>query len=207
MFFFLPQPLCKGTSENRLWVSSFYLYNGKRIWALCILVPLLLSLRIGLHPLVSLSSACRSALFCFCFVSPLCACSCACATARQPGLIKPDKQSWPQYIASAPDGLHTFKYDGKWCRFDFNCLRPTRITGTDTPLVHFCNSVLFPGWCWSCHSGCERAESLFSCLFTVGSFVRFSLSSDIWNDIRGTWKSALPAGQKRRTLVTFNLMP
>lgn len=55
MFFFfppLPLPLCKGASENRLWVSSFPLHNGKRIQALCTSSVLYLSLQIqGPHPL------------------------------------------------------------------------------------------------------------------------------------------------------------
>lgn len=148
VFFSLPQPLCKGTSENRLWVSSS---KAKREFRLCAsLYPCYCLFELD-STLLSRHRPHVGQRFCFCFsfsfISLLCACSRASATAVQPGLIKPDKQSWPQRIASAPDGLHTFKYDGKWCRFDFNCLCPARVTGTDTPLVHFCNSVLFPGWC------------------------------------------------------------
>lgn len=102
----------------------------------------------------------------------LCTCSCATAAVVYSGLIKHNKQSRsdkhrPHPIVSTLDGVHTLKCNKKACHWDFKCLRQAVITGTDTPLMHFCNGVLFPGWCQTCHSDREHTESLFSYLSTI----------------------------------------
>lgn len=100
-------------------------------------------------------------MYSYYFIWPPRTCSCAASDAVHPRRTKHDKQSWPQHIASTPDAPRAFGCNRKGCRLDFSCLRQPLITGTDTPLMHFRNSVLFPGWWWSCHSG--RANTLKSC--------------------------------------------
>lgn len=86
----------------------------------------------------------------FYFTHSLCACSCATAAAVYSGLIKHNRESRsdkhrPQPIVSTLDGVHKFKCNKKARHCDFKCLGQVVITGTDTPLMHFCNAVLFPG--------------------------------------------------------------
>lgn len=163
-------PLCKG-SETRLWVSSFSLRNGKRISFVYVLFSPVTVSSISPSP-PSCLTIIHASVSIFHFTRPLCTCSCVTAAAIYSGLIKHNKQSrsdkyGPQPIVSTLDGVHMFKCNKKACHCDFKCLRQAVITGTDIPLMHFCNGVLFPGWSWTCHSGREHAESLFSCLFTI----------------------------------------